>query len=86
MTTRPKIIVSFRLGREEWARRMWWAVPRVGDCVILGAGKDRFPADHNGDAVFVVKQVTWGSESKTDADADWQGVICHIEHLPEEAA
>lgn len=82
MTTFPKIRIDFRIGAEKWARRSWWAVPRVGDYVLLGAGKDRFPPDHNGDAMFKVKQIVWGAESQDDHDAGYQTVIAIVEHHP----
>lgn len=78
----PKIRIDFRIGNEKYARRTWFAVPRVGDCVILGAGRDRFPADANGDTGFLVKQIIWGAESKEDRDRDWMTVIVRIEHIP----
>lgn len=77
---RPKIRIDFRIGQERWARRSWWAVPRVGDFVILGAGNGRFPPDHNGDAMFAVKQVTWGAENPDERDRGWMTAIVHIEH------
>lgn len=81
MTRMPPITVDFRIGEERYARRYWHAVPRTGEFVLLGAGKDRFPADQNGDAMFRVLQVTWGAESKIDAISDKQVVIVHVEHV-----
>lgn len=81
MSRMPSITVDFRIGEKRYARRFWHAVPRVGDCVLLGAGKNRFPADHNGDAMFRVLQVTWGAESKIDSLSDKQVVIVHVEHV-----
>lgn len=80
--TSPKITCDFRIGTEKYARRSWWAAPRVGDHVILGAGKNRFPADHNGDAMFLIVQATWGAESPQEASCDRQTVILHIKHVP----
>lgn len=80
----PKIKISFRIGHEKWSQRVWWAAPRVGDVVILGAGKDRFKPDHNGDALFRVDQVTWGAESPDEESVGWQSVICHISHIPDD--
>lgn len=82
MTSLPPIKVDFRIGSEKYALRHWFAVPRVDEYVILGAGKDRYPADHNGDALFKVKQVTWGAESESDRNVDRQTVIVHVEHVP----
>ena len=79
----PKIIVRFRIFGEatDWASRTWWAAPRLGDHVILGAGKDRFPPDHNGDAIFKVVAVVWGAETSDESDRYWQRVIVMIEHV-----
>lgn len=81
MSRFPPISIDFRIGQEKYARRAWHAVPRVGDCVLLGAGKDRFPADHNGDAMFKVRQVTWGAEGEFDKSGERQVVIVHVEHV-----
>ena len=54
------IEIRFYIGNENWAVRYWAAVPRVGDEVMLGAGKDRFQADRYGKAAFVVRRVVWG--------------------------
>lgn len=80
----PNATIDFRIGNERYAQRAWNHVPRVGDCLLLGAGKDRFKSDHNGDALFQVKQVTWGAENSLDKAAEVQRVIVHIEHVADD--
>lgn len=57
-----KASVTFYLESEPttpYAKRQWDYIPRVGECVLLGAG-GKYPADRNGLAMFMIKQICWG--------------------------
>ncbi len=78
-----KLTVNFYIKsspREKYAVRFWQYVPRVGECVLLGAG-GKFEADHNGDAMFMIHQICWGVESKMQASYDKQAINVYIEHI-----
>lgn len=47
----------------QYAVRFWNHIPRVGDEVILNAGK-RYVPDGHGKAFFMVKRVVFGAESE----------------------
>jgi len=57
--------ISFFIDGKPWARKLWASVPRVGDEVMLGAGRnDEFSPDAHGKASFCVKRVVWGVEGE----------------------
>ena len=78
---RMPIQIAFFVGNEKWAVRYWAAVPRVGDEVMLGAGKDRFEADPFGKAAFRVKRVVWGVEPLDASINDRQDVNVEVEPI-----
>lgn len=60
--TQQNAVIAFFLDGERYALRQWSHVPRVGDEVMLGAGRDR-PGEKM--ACRVVR-VVWGVEAETD--------------------
>lgn len=62
-----KFSVRFFLTRKgshiEWAGAVMNGVPRVGDEIMLGAGRNgEFPHDKDGKAAFRITRVIWGVE------------------------
>lgn len=49
----------------EYAGRSYFHAPRVGDEIMLNAGR-RYVADTHGKAAFLVKRVVWGVEGPND--------------------
>lgn len=65
MEREAKAYVRFFDPHGEYATRMWFHVPRVGDEIMLGAGH-RYYADAAGKAAFKVLRVVWGTEGERD--------------------
>lgn len=72
------IDIKFFVGREAYAARYLDQVPRVGDEIMLGAGKS-FEADKDGKAAFKVIRVVWGVERPR---SNRQAVNIELEHIP----
>jgi len=60
-----KVEIRFFDDFGEYAGRFWSHVPRVGDEIMLNAGK-RYEADSSGKTAFVVERVVWGVEGTRD--------------------
>ncbi len=60
-----------------YAKRQWDYIPRVGECVLLGAG-GKYPADRNGLAMFMIKQICWGCESPQQESYGKQSVKIYV--------
>lgn len=76
------IAIDIRIGLEKYAYRRWPAVPRVDDCILLNVDGKRFPADHQGSGMFVVRQVTWGTEGRRESELGDLQVTIHVEFVP----
>lgn len=72
-----KVAVAFFLDGEKYAMRLWQHIPRVGDEVMLGAGR-KAPAGEK--IACIVKRVVWGVEAETDP-VDFQAVNIEIERV-----
>lgn len=62
--TNDRLEIEFILehNRRTWGCRFGWpAVPRQGELIFLGAGKE-FTADRLGNHLFEVTQVVWNSK------------------------
>ncbi len=81
MNPAPTVQINFILDGRQWAGRLWFHVPRVGDEVMLGVGraKRKLLADKDGKAPFGVVRVVWGVER--DKSDPWQSVNVEIEAL-----
>jgi hypothetical protein len=80
MERSPEVEIGFFVGQNKYAVRRWPSVPRVGDQVMLGAGKD-YPADAFGKAAFVVVRVVWGVEAVDAHRYDPQAVNIEVEPI-----
>lgn len=60
-----RVSIRFFDGQGAYASRYWAHVPRVGDEVMLGAGR-KYEPDASGKAVFKVARVVWGVEGPDD--------------------
>ncbi|MBO6901416.1 MAG: hypothetical protein JJ864_08720 [Rhizobiaceae bacterium] len=60
-----KVSIRFFDAHGEYAARYWSHVPRVGDEIMLSAGK-RYGPDKSGKAAFIVVRVVWGVEGPDD--------------------
>ena len=62
-----KVSIRFFDAHGEYASRYWEHIPRVGDEIMLMAGK-RYVPDVYGKAAFLVKRLAWGVEGPNDRE------------------